>query len=415
MTTARARERRLRPGSIWTRAGILLALLALVLAGCGGATTVPSSPETTGTPAVGSPAAESPANESPAAESPAGESPAAESPAAGEPSLDFTGPNGESPTPASELTLSPEEVEDIRAGSYTAALVWHENSVFIQTTERGLREKFDELGIEVVASTTAEFDAARQANNVETVLAQDPDIIVTIVVDPTSAAEAFRPAVEAGVKIVVLTVPPAGYTNGEIVGIVTAEATAYGRAAAEMLGEALGGEGEVGYLFHDADFWFTNARDQAFKDWLAYLYPDMEIVAEGGFTDPSRTEDIANAMLTQHPDITGMYTAWSVPAEGVVAALRNAGRPDVKVVTHDLDVNLALDMATGGNIAGFAAGPTVEAGRLLGVMAGYGMLEKEAPEMAVVAPVSVTAENLAEGWEAEFGEPLPQELVEALP
>ena len=218
------------------------------------------------------------------------------------PSLDFSGPNGETPTPSSELELTDEEIEQVRSGGYTAALVWHENSAFIQAVEAGVREEFDELGIEVVASTSAEFDAAQQAANIETVLATNPDIIVTIAVDPTTAAEAFRPAVEQGVKIVVLTTPPAGYTAGEeIVGIVTGELTAYGKAAAEMLGESLGGEGQVGWIFHDADFWFTNQRDQAFKDWLAYLYPDMEVVDEAGFTDPARTEEIANAMITPQP------------------------------------------------------------------------------------------------------------------
>ena len=128
-------------------------------------------------------------------------------------------------------------------------------------------------------------------------------------------------------KIVVLTTPPAGYTAGEeIVGIVTGELTAYGKAAAEMLGESLGGQGQVGWIFHDADFWFTNQRDQAFKDWLAYLYPDIEVVDEAGFTDPARTEDIASAMITRNPELTGIYVAWATAADGVLAALRAAGR-----------------------------------------------------------------------------------------
>jgi len=332
----------------------------------------------------------------------------------GAPSLAFSGPNGETPTSSSELQLTADEVEQIRAGGYTAALVWHENSAFIQAVEAGVREEFDDLGIEVIASTSAEFDAAQQAANIETVLASNPDIIVTIAVDPTTAAEAFRPAVEQGVKIVVLTTPPAGYIAGdEMVGIVTGELTAYGKAAAEMLGQALGGEGQVGWIFHDADFWFTNQRDQAFKDWLAYLYPDMEVVAEAGFSDPARTEDIANAMLAQNPELTGIYVAWATAADGVLAALRSAGRDDVRIVTNDLDENLALDMVQGGNVAGVVANPAVDTGRSLGIMAGYGVLGKPAPEMAVAAPVATTSDNLAEGWQAEFAEDPPQELIDA--
>jgi ribose transport system substrate-binding protein len=331
-----------------------------------------------------------------------------------EPSLEFTGPNGEVPVPATELTLSDEEAAEVREGGYTAAFVWHENSAFIQAVESGVRESFDELGIEVVASTSAEFDAAQQAANVETVMANAPDIIVTIAVDPTTAAEAFRPAVDQGVHIVVLTTPPAGYTAGEeIVGIVTGELTAYGRGAAEMLGEALDGQGEVGWIYHDADFWFTNQRDQAFKDWLAHLYPEIEIVAEAGFSDPARTEDIASAMLTQNPELSGLYVAWATAADGVLSALRAAGRPEVRVVTNDLDETMALDMADGGNVVGVVANSAVQSGRDLATMAAYGVLGKEAPEMAVTAPVPTTADNLAEGWEAEFAEELPADLRDA--
>lgn len=335
--------------------------------------------------------------------------------AGGEPSLEFTGPNGEVPVPSTELSLNDEEIAEVNEGGYTAAMVWHENSAFIQAIETGVTETFDELGIEVIASTSAEFDAAQQASNVETVLAQSPDIIVTIAVDPTTAAEAFRPAVEQGVNLVVLTTPPAGYTSGEeMVGIVTGELTAYGKGAAEMLGEALGGEGEVGWIFHDADFWFTNQRDQAFKDWLAYLYPEMEIVAETGFSDPARTEDIAGAMLAQNPDLDGIYVAWATAADGVLASLRAAGNNDVAVVTNDLDQTMALDMIQGGNVVGVVANDAVVTGNDLGTMAAYGVLGKEAPELAVTAPVPTTTDNIEEGWQAEFASELPADLADAL-
>jgi ribose transport system substrate-binding protein len=336
-------------------------------------------------------------------------------PAVSEPSLDFRGPNGEVPTPAEELTLTPEELEQVQAGNFTAALVWHENSVFVQTIEAGLRDKFRELGIEVVASTSADFDAARQAANVETVLALDPDIIATIVVDPVTAAEAFRPAVDRGVKLVILTVPPDGYKNGEdFVGIVTGQATGYGKEAAEILGEAMGGTGKVGWIYHDANFWFTNARDQAFKDWLQFLYPDIEIVAEEGMADPNRTEDITTAMITRHPDLGGIYAPWAVPATGVLAALRAAGRSDIKVVTHDLDPDLTIDMLEGGSIVGIIANKTFEAGQTLALVAAYGVLEKDAPDMAVFPPLGVTADNVVQGWQAEFNEEPPPEVQAAL-
>jgi ribose transport system substrate-binding protein len=391
-----------RTGAATTRVVALLVGLGMLAAACG---SDPDPAETAGE----EPTAE--ATDDGASE-PAPEDTDTEAAAGEEPSMAFAGPQGETPTPASELVLSDEEIAQIQEGNYTAALVWHEDSPFIRAVQKGVTEKFEELGIEIVAATTAEFDAARQADNVSTVLARNPDIIVTIAVDPVSAAEAFRPAVDAGVEIVVLTTPPAGYSGGnEIVGIVTGELTAAGRGAAEMLGEELGGQGKVGWIFHDADFWFTNQRDQAFKDWLNHLYPDMEIVAEAGFSDPARVEEIAQAMLTQNPDLNGVYVAWSTAAAGMLSALRAAGNTDVKIVTNDLDVTLARDMVRGGNVIGIMSNATVDAGRQLGIMAGYGLLDKEAPEMAVAPPVKVTADTIVEGWNTEFGEDPPADVT----
>jgi ribose transport system substrate-binding protein len=337
---------------------------------------------------------------------------AADATPAEEPSLEFAGPNGETPESLDQLTLTDEEVAEVQAGGYTAAFVWHESSALVTATEKGAREEFERLGIEVVATTEAGFDPARQADNLQSVLALDPDIIVTIAVDPTSAAAAFQPAVDQGVKLAVMTTPPAGYTSGdEIVSIVTGALTEYGKANAEMLGEAIGGEGQVGYLYHDADFWFTNQRDQAFKDWTAHLYPDIEIVAEEGFTDPARTEDIANAMLVRNPELKGIYVAWATAAEGVLAALRQNGRTDVKVVTNDLEANLAADMMRDGNMVGIVGNSSVGLGRGLALVGAYGVLGKQAPELVANPPFAVTSDNIVEGWESDYAEEPPSGVL----
>ena len=103
-----------------------------------------------------------------------------------EPRLEFTGPNGEVPGALSELELTDDEIAKVNEGSYTSAFVWHTSSEFVTAVEKGATDEFDDLGIEIVASTQAGFDAATQANNLQTVLALKPDIIVATAVDPVS-------------------------------------------------------------------------------------------------------------------------------------------------------------------------------------------------------------------------------------
>ena len=125
-----------------------------------------------------------------------------------------------------------------------------------------------------------------------------------------------------------------------------------GKQAADALAKSIGGEGTVGWIFHDADYYVTNQRDNAFKTTIENDYPNIEIVAEQGISDPARAEELANAMLLQNPELDGIYVTWAEPAEGVLAALRGAGNSHTKIVTLDLSEPAALDMVKGGNVVG---------------------------------------------------------------
>ncbi|MFE4544123.1 substrate-binding domain-containing protein [Arthrobacter sp. NPDC056727] len=369
-----------RRNARWLIAGAMA--LALSLAGCAG-------PGTSGASGSGAPA--SPATQ---------------------PSLEFAGPNGEKPGKLDELALTDGEKAKVKSGNYTAAFVWHTSSEFVSAVEKGAREQFRDLGIKVVASTQAGFDAATQANNLQTVLALNPDIIVTIAVDPVSAEATFKPAVEKGIKLVIMTTPPAHYKAGQqFVSIVTESLTEAGKLNAKILGDALGGQGDIGYMYHDADFWFTNQRDKAFKAWTSYLYPNEKIVAEEGFTDEAKTQEIAAAMIARHPDLKGIYVPWATAAQGVLAALRDAGRSDVKVVTNDLDATLAADMARGGNAVGLVGNSSISIGKGLATASAYGVLKKKAPALVATTPTGITKDNLAQGWKDDYGTEPPSSVT----
>ena len=124
------------------------------------------------------------------------------------------GPNGETPTPARSLTLTPAEEQQIKDGKFTAALVWHEMSEYTNAVNKGAQDEFKRLGIAVVAQTDAGFDAARQKSDVETVLAKKPSIILSLPVDPASAASVYDPARAAGAKLAFVDNSPAGYKQG---------------------------------------------------------------------------------------------------------------------------------------------------------------------------------------------------------
>jgi len=353
-------------------------------------------------------------------EDPGGSENAAESSTASikpsKPVGETTGPNGEKATPTSELQLTAEEVEKIKAGDYTAALTWHQSSDFTTAVTEGAKAQFAELGIDVVAETNANFDAGKQKSDIETVLAKKPSVMLTLPVDPVTTASAYRAANRAGTKLVLLSNVPEGFTHGkDYVSVVTDDLFQMGHQAADALAAAIGGKGEVAYFFHDANYYVTNQRDEAFKKTIEANYPDIKIVAEQGIADPNKAQDQANALLVKNPDLAGIYVTFSQPpAEGVLSALRNNGNTKTKLVSLDLDEPLALNMAQGGNVAALVSDKAYELGQAMAKAAAYGLLDKEAPPFVVAPATTVTKDNLAEGYQESLNQDPPKSVMEAL-
>jgi ribose transport system substrate-binding protein len=329
------------------------------------------------------------------------------------------GPDGEKATPSSALTLTDQEVAKLKDGKYTAALLWHTSSDFVNAVNAGATDEFNRIGMTVVAQTDAGFDAAKQKNDVETVLAKKPSVILALPADPVTSAEAFKPAVAAGVKLVLLSNKPKDFIQGkDYVTIVTDDLFQMGKHAADALAAAIGNKGKVGYIYHDAQYYVTNQRDNAFKTSIETEHPDIKIVAQQGIVQSQdiaqQAQNIAQAMLLQNPDLDGIYVTWAQPAEGVLAALRAAGNKHTKIVTLDLSEPIGLDMIKGGNVAAIVADKAYELGRAMGTAAGYGLLNKPAPAFVVAPVLTVTKANVVDGWKESLHREAPQSILDAL-
>ncbi|MGZ2385427.1 substrate-binding domain-containing protein [Rhizobium leguminosarum] len=318
-----------------------------------------------------------------------------------------TGPNGEGPSPASSVTLTDEELTKIKSMNATAAIVMHYGgNDWAQAQINGLRAQFGEMGINVIAVTDAGFKPEKQVADIETIMAQKPSIIVSIPTDPVATAGAYKAAADAGVKLVFMDNVPAGFTAGEeYVSSVSADNYGNGVASAHLMAKALGGKGEIGLVFHAADFFVTKQRYEAFKATIASDYPDIKIVAEQGIGGPDFSGDAdkaASAMLTSNPNLNGIWAVWDVPAEGVISAARVAGRDDLVITTIDLGENVAISMAQGGFIKGLGAQRPYSQGVTEAKLAGYGLLGKKAPAFVALPALPVTKETLLEGWKAVY-------------
>jgi ribose transport system substrate-binding protein len=330
------------------------------------------------------------------------------------------GPHGEKPTPVSSVSLTAEEIEKIRALKAKAAIVMHyiTGSDWSQAQIAGLRSQFDKMGIEVIAVTDAGFNPERQVTNIQTVLDQNPQIIVSIPTDGDITAAAYKEASEKGVKLVFMDNVPTAFSVGQdYVSVVSADNYGNGVASAHLIAKALNGEGQIGIIYHAADFFVTRQRYEAFKKTIMENYPKITIVAEQGIREPNFLEDAnqaATVMLTANPNLKGIWAVWDLPAEGVRSAALAARRDDLVITTIDLGLNVAVDMAANRLIKGVGAQRPYDQGVTEAILAGYALLGKPAPPYVALPALPVTRENLLEAWKTIYHRDAPTSIREKM-
>lgn len=379
-------------------AALLVAVMAFSLAACGGQETPPADTQgsSSGTEQQASQAGSSQAGTV-------------------EGEIRTTGPNGEEGVNANTINLTDEQIATIKEGGYKVAICMHYGGNDWATAQiNGIKDTCAELGMEVIAVTDANFSAEQQVSDIETVLALDPDVIISIPVDATASADAYMQASKAGVKIVFMDNVAAGMTAGQdYVSCVSADGYGNGCVAAELIGEKLGGEGEVAMVYFDADFFATNLRDQGFKDTMAAKFPNIKIVSEQGFTDENGCNEQADAILTQYPNIDGIYASWDIPMEGVLSSVRAAGlEGQIALATIDLGNNMALEIAKGA-VLGVGAQLPYDQGVAETKLAALALLGEETPAFVVCPALRVETANVCDAYETVYHIDAPDWLTEA--
>ncbi|MGX7252545.1 substrate-binding domain-containing protein [Enterococcus raffinosus] len=326
-----------------------------------------------------------------------------------------TGPNGEKAAPASSLTLTDEEIAKLKAGNYSAAISFHyAGNDWSSAQQKGLEDTFKKYGINIVGTTDANFSVEQQVSDLETLTALNPDVMISIPTDAKATSDAFKRVSDRGIKLVFMDNVPDNFVAGEnYVGAVSADNYGNGVIAAELIGDKLKGKGKIGIIHYDVDYFVTNQRLEAFEKTIKKKYPDIEVIAKTGFSDANQSTEVADAMLTQNPDLEAIFAIWDIPAEGVLSALTSAGREDVFVSSIDLGDNIAKEIAQG-KVLGVGAQLPYDQGVAEATMAAYALLGKETPSYVAVPATKVERNTIVSGYEMVYHKKAPGFITEEL-
>jgi ribose transport system substrate-binding protein len=245
-------------------------------------------------------------------------------------------------------------------------------------------------------------DADSQASQIQTAINESPDALVVLPYDGEQLTPVAEEAMEAGIPVVnvdrLFASPEAARAT------ILGDNYAIGANAAAYIADQLSCEGNVVEIQGVAGISVTNDRTQGFADTIEELCGDgIEIVAQqpADFL-PDVGLEVTEAILQANDEIDAVYTHDDDMAEGVVAAIENAGREDEMILTGAGGSCAAFDRIEEGGLYSATylysptmAGSAVNMARLIAQGRGFeDLVEPEVPSEIIVPPTEVTQDTL---------------------
>jgi ribose transport system substrate-binding protein len=248
-------------------------------------------------------------------------------------------------------------------------------------------------------------DADSQSQQIDQAIAQKPDALVVLPQDGAALTPAAQKAEKAGIPVVnidrLFTKPDAATAT------VLGDNYQIGVLAADYIGDQLKCQGNVVEIQGLAGISVTTDRSKGFRDRLKSKCPGggIKIVAsQPGDFNPDTGLKVMENILQAQKKIDAVYTHDDDMAQGVVQAIRNAGRDKEMFLTGVGGSQDAMKQIKEGGLyrATFLYNPNMAAtavnmARLIALGKGFSeLVPSEVPRQMVVPAAVVTKDNVAQ-------------------
>jgi ABC-type sugar transport system substrate-binding protein len=204
----------------------------------------------------------------------------------------------------------------------------------------GFKGKWVGPGNISVETMVAEIDRA---------VTQRADAIITMALNASAMGPSIQKAKAAGIPVVLVNADGAATGRDAFLG---SSAEAMGQAAAQGIGKALHGTGDIAILTGALDAENLNAQIKAFKATLAADYPGVKVVdTQADNSDLQQASEKAGELLRKHPDLNGVYNPEANGAIAFCELLRKSPRKRFVVIGTD-DLAQTLDCVRKGLVYG---------------------------------------------------------------
>ena len=197
-------------------------------------------------------------------------------------------------------------------------------------------EQFEQLGIEYQALMGG-VDAQAQAQNAQTLLNQDPDVLIVHPGDSSILDSLIRDAQSQGVYVVGLNLITTETADAYVGGNFELGETALAEAMAESC--VAQGKNEVAIIRGLSGDGLSIIAGDAYN--AVFEKHGLEVVADQAQDyDPTKANDMARVVIQQYPNMCGFIGTWDSMMIGASSAVENAGKTgEIEVYTSDSSID----------------------------------------------------------------------------
>ncbi|WP_238933354.1 substrate-binding domain-containing protein [Brevibacillus choshinensis] len=182
-------------------------------------------------------------------------------------------------------------------------------------------------GLKYVITTAA--DPNKQTNDIEDLISKKVSAIVMLPIESAAMTPVAKKVKEAGIPLIVVD---RELESDDFTALVKGDNTGIGTHAGKYLVDKLGGKGKIVEIIGVPSS-VTTMRSDGFREAIKD-HPDMQvIVSQSGDFQKEKSLNVMQNILQSQPQIDAVYTHDDEMALGVLQAIKEAKRTDIKVVT----------------------------------------------------------------------------------
>ena len=192
-------------------------------------------------------------------------------------------------------------------------------------------------------------------------IAQGAKVLIVAPENSDGLAPALAQAKSKHIPVLTIDRTVNGTACSDFIGFIGSDFKGQAKIAADDLGGALGGSGDVAVLQGTSGNNVAQDRTSGFNDEIKAKYPNIKIKAsQPANFDQATGQKVMEQILQSNPNLKGVYAENDTMALGAIQAIRSAGKvpgKDIKVVAIDGTEDCVKDVINGTMVADVETNP----------------------------------------------------------